>query len=93
VRISKYSGEKSTQTSDVPAPVYLAISKNVELLQNIQDRQVTLTSCFTILRGKREKVKLSLCLINSALSHEGVCGSGCIDPNFLDLGPCRFTHG
>jgi hypothetical protein len=32
------------------------------------------------------KVKLSLCLTNWALRHEGVWGSGCIDPHFLDLG-------
>jgi hypothetical protein len=32
------------------------------------------------------KVKLSLCLINGALRHEGVWGSGCIDPYFLYLG-------
>jgi hypothetical protein len=51
VKKSKYSGEKLTQTSDVPAPVYLAISKNVELLQKIQDRQVSFSFCDTILRG------------------------------------------
>jgi hypothetical protein len=32
------------------------------------------------------KVMLSLCLTNKALHHEGVWGSGCIDPGFLDLG-------
>jgi hypothetical protein len=32
------------------------------------------------------KVKLSPCLTNEALRHEGVWGSGCIDPHFLDLG-------
>jgi hypothetical protein len=32
------------------------------------------------------KVKLSLCLTNQALHHEGVWESGCIDPHFLDLG-------
>jgi hypothetical protein len=32
------------------------------------------------------KLKLSLCLTNYALLHEGVWGSGCIDPHFLDLG-------
>jgi hypothetical protein len=31
-------------------------------------------------------VKSSLCLSNEALLHEGVWGSGCIDPHFLDLG-------
>jgi hypothetical protein len=36
--------------------------------------------------GKKVKVKLSLCLTTYALRHEGVCGSGCIDPNCLDLG-------
>jgi hypothetical protein len=32
------------------------------------------------------KAKLSMCLTNYALRHEGVWGSGCIDPHFLDLG-------
>jgi hypothetical protein len=31
-------------------------------------------------------VKLSLCLTNYALRYEDVCGSGCIDSHFLDLG-------
>jgi hypothetical protein len=47
------------------------------------------------------KVKLSLCLTNYALRHEGVWGSGCIRPH-IDLGtswrwsasrPGRFTPG
>jgi hypothetical protein len=37
-----------------------------------------------LLLGK--KVKLSLYLTNEVLRHEGVWGSGCIDPHFLDLG-------
>jgi hypothetical protein len=48
---------------------------------------------FLVIRNKNKpiiiiiiKVKLSLCLINQALHHEGVWGSGCIDPRFLDLG-------
>jgi hypothetical protein len=32
------------------------------------------------------KVKMSLCLTNWALRHEGVWRNGCIDPHFLDLG-------
>jgi hypothetical protein len=32
------------------------------------------------------KLKLFLYLTNEALRHEGVCGSECIDPRFLDLG-------
>jgi hypothetical protein len=32
------------------------------------------------------KVKLSLCLTNQALLHEGIWGNGCIDSHFLDLG-------
>jgi hypothetical protein len=32
------------------------------------------------------KVKLSLYLTNWALCHEGIWGSGCIYPHFLDLG-------
>jgi hypothetical protein len=35
---------------------------------------------------KGTKVKLSLCLTNLALRHEGIWGSGCIDLHFLDLG-------
>jgi hypothetical protein len=47
-------------------------------------------------------VKLFLCLTNNTLCHEGIWGSGCIDPHFLDLGtswrwsasqPSRFTPG
>jgi hypothetical protein len=33
----------------------------------------------------KKKVKLYLCLTNWTLHHEGVWGSGCIDPHFLDL--------
>jgi hypothetical protein len=36
--------------------------------------------------GKKVNVKLSPSLTNKALRHEGVWGSGCIDPHFLDLG-------
>jgi hypothetical protein len=32
------------------------------------------------------KAKLFLRVTNKALHHEGVWGSGCIDPRFLDLG-------
>jgi hypothetical protein len=49
------------------------------------------------------EVKLSLCLTNEALRQEGVWGSGCIDPHFLDAAlaggewsasrPGRFTLG
>jgi hypothetical protein len=39
-------------------------------------------------RGPLVKVKLSLCLTNEVLRHEGVWGRGCIDPRFLDLGTC-----
>jgi hypothetical protein len=47
-------------------------------------------------------VKFSLCLVNYTLRHQDVCGSGCIDPRFLDLGTSwewspshldRFTPG
>jgi hypothetical protein len=49
-----------------------------------------------------KKVKLSLCLINKALHHEYIWGSGCIHPRSFDLGtnwrcvwspscPGRFT--
>jgi hypothetical protein len=32
-----------------------------------------------------DAVKFSLCLTHYGLRHEGVWGSGCIDPHFLDL--------
>jgi hypothetical protein len=35
---------------------------------------------------KDKKVKMSLCLTNEALRHEGVWGSGRIDTHFLDPG-------
>jgi hypothetical protein len=38
--------------------------------------------CFIDIKGR---VKLPLWLTNYALHHEGVWGSGCIDPHFLDL--------
>jgi hypothetical protein len=46
---------------------------------------------------KNKKVKLSLCSTNQAPRHEGVWGSGCIDPHFLHLGTSwrwvvNFTH-
>jgi hypothetical protein len=42
---------------------------------------------FGIQRSRNKvKVKLSLCLTNYPLRHEGVWGSGCIDPRILDLG-------
>jgi hypothetical protein len=38
------------------------------------------------------KVKLFLCITNSALRHEGVWGNGYIDPRILDLGTsCRWS--
>jgi hypothetical protein len=36
--------------------------------------------------GEGAKVKLSLCLTNKTLHHEGVWGNGCIDLHFLDVG-------
>jgi hypothetical protein len=33
-----------------------------------------------------KKLKLSLCLTNYALRHEGAWRSGCTDPHFLDFG-------
>jgi hypothetical protein len=43
--------------------------------------------CYVIsfLSGKIRKAKLSVCLTNYALCNEGVWGSGCINPRFLDL--------
>jgi hypothetical protein len=52
---------------------------------------------------EKSEVKLSLCLTNKALRHEGVWGSGCIAPTFLISAliggewsashPGRFTPG
>jgi hypothetical protein len=48
------------------------------------------TKCFWLARFTvpmmMGEVKLSLCLTNQALRPEGVWGSGCIDPHFLELG-------
>jgi hypothetical protein len=38
VRKSKYSGEKSTQMSEVNVPFYLTISVNMQLLQQVQEK-------------------------------------------------------
>jgi hypothetical protein len=38
------------------------------------------------LSNVKGKVKLSPCLTNYALCHEGLQGRGCIDPYFLDPG-------
>jgi hypothetical protein len=52
--------------------------------------------------GSDLQVKLSLCLIDKALRHEDVWGTGCIDPGILDLGTswgeqlriyCIFSQG
>jgi hypothetical protein len=37
-------------------------------------------------RTTKAKVKLSLCLSNQVLRHEGVWGSECVNPHILDLG-------
>jgi hypothetical protein len=52
----------------------------------VYTRQDTfLFSSYIQLVNQQVKVKLSLCLTNLALRHEGVWGSWCIDPHFLDL--------
>jgi hypothetical protein len=43
----------------------------------------------TDFRYKVRKKKRSLCLTNEALRHEGLWGSGCIHPRFLDLSTSR----
>jgi hypothetical protein len=40
----------------------------------------------SLLITSSKKVKLSPCLTNQALCHEGVWGNGCINPHFLGLG-------
>jgi hypothetical protein len=61
--------------------------------------QTSLWKCGTvhIFGNYSKKVKLSLCLTNWAPCHEGVWGSGCIEPHFLYLGTIwrwvvSFTH-
>jgi hypothetical protein len=46
----------------------------------------TLLISILLFNIKAKKVTLSLSLANWALRHEGVWGSGSIDPRFLDLG-------
>jgi hypothetical protein len=48
-------------------------------------RQENIINCMRK-KLKKVKVKLPLWLTNLALRHEGVWGSGCIDPHFIDLG-------
>jgi hypothetical protein len=50
-------------------------STRVRLLDRNKDKELSIGV----------KVKLSMCLTNYALLHEGVWGSGCTDPHFLDL--------
>jgi hypothetical protein len=52
------------------------------------DSRIWSFNSMKLVKGFREykKVKLSLCLTNEALCHEGVRGSGCTDPRFLHLG-------
>jgi hypothetical protein len=46
----------------------------------------------TIWTVKGKQVKLSLCISNLALCHEGIWRSGCIDPYFLNLDTsCRWV--
>jgi hypothetical protein len=42
---------------------------------------------------KVNKVKLSLCLTNQALHHEGEWGSACMDPRILDLDTSWEVNG
>jgi hypothetical protein len=42
--------------------------------------------CDTMNVITRGKSKIALCLSNEVLRHQGLWGSGCIDPYFLDLG-------
>jgi hypothetical protein len=68
----------------------LGTSGTTDLLYHLQmiDDACGAVGGMRITTGNRVKgkVKLSPCLTNEALRHEGVRGSGCIDPHFLDLG-------
>jgi hypothetical protein len=64
--------------------VFKAVFLNV--VNTVPISLVPSSTVFMTLINVKVKVKLSLCLTNIALSHEGVWGSGCIDSHFLDLG-------
>jgi hypothetical protein len=48
-------------------------------------RSVHFPTSHVLVNFLSERVKLSLCLTSSALRHEGVWRSGCVDPHFVDL--------
>jgi hypothetical protein len=60
-------------------PTWLAVCTSRSGLSNTEQRIAGRVSVAVT-------VKLSLCLTNQALRYEGVWGSWCIDPHFLDLG-------
>jgi hypothetical protein len=68
-------------TQLISCPPHFSLCKNITLGQGPETSK---TKSVIYVKGK--KVKLSLCLTNYALRHEGVWESGCIDPHFLDLG-------
>jgi hypothetical protein len=66
----------------VHRPVY-AFTVYTYIPRKLIDKYAFITHKHTYLH--RVKVKLSLCLTNYAIHHQGLWGSGCIDPHFLDL--------
>jgi hypothetical protein len=64
---------------------YFAIPTNLSLSIQSNDNWASVLQ-YTCIVQVKIKVNLSLCLTDYALRHEGVWGSGCIDPRFLDLG-------
>jgi hypothetical protein len=87
----------NTQSLTFRTPIWRNVSRPVKhyfqplgaLFRNIFSKYTSLvvrTQTSTSNDMVKVKVNLSLCLNNEAPGHEGVRGSGCINPHFLDLG-------
>jgi hypothetical protein len=59
----------------------------IKFVHMISDFKINGKQSYMVYYNKTEvKVKLSLYLTNKLLRHEGVWGSGYLDPHFLDVG-------
>jgi hypothetical protein len=64
-----------------------SIRLSVEFWWNISEKW---HDTLTLLTSNLGRVNLALCSTNYALRHEGVSGSGCIDPHFLQSVVCSY---
>jgi hypothetical protein len=88
IYISWHLSPSQRCTSQIP-PISLCVYKCIplSLIGNGSVRALPMTTnTQATIEELLVKVTLSLCLTNYALRHEGLWGSGRIDPRFLDLG-------